>query len=507
MSNKIGSVSYFRALFLTHFFILASPVAMAAEDVKNDGALGSIVEGIKNLLNSLLSENLIQIFASKASEIAGGLQGSATTLAGVLALISLLWGVLMAYINKKPPVNALIEAVLFGSLAALMIKNFVWVGDGARELAKQVMANGSLSSAGLDYLGKIFGLLGALLMEVWRSLTTWDGILDLFRSGGIITIFALAIAIVFAFIGFVSLIGVALAGPFAFGIGLAISPMVAATIANPYTRRWFDQWLNFMVGAAFLSALVWIALELLGAPLVAIMVEISNQKPSAGSAVQAAILMYFSSKMIQAVPSIADSLFPGRTGAGRIGANAAEIAGVVSSTVTAAATTRIAMANATRATVSGVGQGIKGAMNASSSIKAAMKDAANVGNVIKPEGNIGEKVGAGLGLRGVQDIGAVRNKVNSAMHSAKSQLAKDKASGVGLGDRIANASESLTKEMQAIGKEGAVRAVAGGAKVAAGVLSNTLGKAAGGFSDGAKSGSQHRESMRKTMFGGKQNGE
>lgn len=509
MSNaQLGAIGIRVLLVLAPLF--GATAVMAAPAETSTGNVDSIGYGFQWLIDSILTQSILDQFAAGATGIANRLKGTARVVAGSLALIALFWGVLMAFINKKPPVNALVEVAIFGGLSALMIENFVWVSDGARSYASEIMNNGTIASKAGEFMKALFLSFGAIITKVLNSVGGLSSILDI--GDALIAFVAVCVAIIFGFLSLVTLIGLALQGPFALGIGIAISPLIAATIANPYTRRWFDQWLNFMIGAAFLTALIWVGLDLLMTPIVNIMntVASGDQASLAGSAIQAAILMFFASKMMGAVPNIADALFPGRTGTSAIASSAGDLAkatGTLAATVTAMKVASIATAKAGAS-------GVTGALNGLSTTATAMKSGMDFARN-EARGNFGEKVSAGVMATGADFAIKPMSDASAALGKAGSSIqegwAKDKTEGVKLGDRVNNAiktaADTVGKTNVAEMASGAAKAATGAAVAAAGLAGHVASGAAGKVVEGAKdqvskasSAAQHRQNMREDML-------
>lgn len=107
LNSRFWTRLVLRCGLLTALFLGAS-VAYAAQEGQSEAL--SILEALRWLSGRLLSESVLQQFVDKGKELASGMLGPARILAGGLALVSLLWGVLMAFINKKSPLNAVVEA-------------------------------------------------------------------------------------------------------------------------------------------------------------------------------------------------------------------------------------------------------------------------------------------------------------------------------------------------------------------------------------------------------------
>ncbi len=510
LNSRLWARLVLRCGLLTALFLGAS-VAYAAQEGQSEAL--SILEALRWLSGRLLSESVLQQFVDKGKELANGMLGPARILAGGLALVSLLWGVLMAFINKKSPLNAVVEAGIFASLSALMIQNFAWVSDGVYKLAKDAMGQSSLPAKAASFLESLVVGFGAILANIFGRI--FDiGFLDILQI--LPAVFAVLLALVFGLLAFVTLLGLALQGPFALGIGLAVAPMIAATIASPYTRRWFDQWLNFMVGAAFSTAMIWIALSLLMAPMEVMINDASNGKHTilAGAAFQIALLMFFASKMLAAVPSISDAIFPGRTGAGSIAASARDFASmkvdIAKMTAATVATAKLLGANAGKAAQAG--------LNGGSNVSRAMTTGWEAVRGDARSGAV-EKVGAAAMRGGESMVNDVGGRVSSATGRAVDAVSRgwqtDEFKGVKLGDRVANALKTASGELKNA-DIGVGSAMAAGAQAAGGVAMATAGaatKLAGGALDAAgqgvaagyrtvtRSSAERRKSVREQMMG------
>lgn len=482
--------------------LIAGSSLVLAQDGKGTGEINSIWAGIKWLLEQILSENLIQKFIQGATGIASNLQGPARVLAGVLALISLLWGVMIAFIDKKPPLNAALEALLFAVIAALMIQNFTWVSESAIALAKNVMGGSTVAEQATLFVKAMFNALGSIATKVFEAISKLN-FWEFFKA--LPALAAIVVAIVFGALSVVSLMGVALQGPFALAIGLSISPLIAATIANQYTRRWFDQWLNFMVASAFLTAMVFVAIKLLSEPLLVMVNSINTgaQNSLAGGAVQIAVMLYFSSKMLSAVPSICDAIFPGRTGAGAIATSAQEMA-------KAATTFAAGVAAARVATMTTAKEAIRTTGNAATNVRSAMVEGAKVASTASGSGI--DRVAKGVTAGGASMASEPLAKAATAVSNVAASVAQGwKEDGDRkLGDRVASAINNTSTAIKANNisaakiAKGSVQFATGAATAVAGTMALKVSEAVSGLAGAGtaaaraatgKTGSQTRKDM------------
>lgn len=302
-------------VFLSSIFF--STITMAADAAGAGNEIQSL-RMVANFIDSVLGRNAVDMFVSSAMPIAGGLNTMASSIAGSLALISLLWSLLLAIVSKKSALSAMMEPIIFSILTALLLANYsmivtdvVALGQDAISATGQTV--GSAFTRFLDVFLMAFINLIVAVME--RFSMTW-GIFSVVLEA-VIALVVLAVAAVLVLIALVDIVAVFLTGPVALGVGVAVGPLFIATLPLGATRRWFDQWLNFIINASMLTALAVIVMVLVqNAILESVTSFMGGETGTIGKVVAIALIASSLSKIFQAIPSFADALFPGRTGAG-----------------------------------------------------------------------------------------------------------------------------------------------------------------------------------------------
>jgi hypothetical protein len=299
---------------------LTSPGPSAVTEQQAPSQAGTLFDSIGTTFDRIANNAIGGDFADRVKfigiEFAGKLNNAALILAGALATTSLMWRVLMAMVTKKSPLDAAVEVMIFGTLTALLIANYATVVNVFAGIASDVL--GTLTSGGVggalrEFVTSSFSVIGS----IFSNFDTGTGALGFITASiDVIAGFVVAIAVLFlAAKAFVSILSVFMMGPIFFAVGVVFGPLMIATLAADYTRKWFDQWLNFMVGSAFLTVTAVVVLKIMGAVIGASAVGLAG----GGTAVAmlgVLILVSSMAKLFEAVPAMTDAIFPGRTGAG-----------------------------------------------------------------------------------------------------------------------------------------------------------------------------------------------
>lgn len=316
----------FATLLAAIFMLLASLPHTAYAAATDQGAtFTGVLEGMKGIMSNIVDNAFGKTFAerlkSNAVSLASGTTTVANAIAGALAAVTLLWAVMVAMVEKKSVIGATFEVLLFGIVAAALINNYQTVVDQVWGTANDI-----LSAVGLDipttfgnFLTSFFTPIGNLVARMVDAFGAGFWTLD-FAGAVIDSIFSVLLLLVILILliySLVHIVGVFVMGPVFFAVGVVFGPIMMATIVSSYTRQWFNQWLNFLVGSAFLSVVAVTVLRLLTLTIENAVTSLATQGSSTLALLGVAILMAMASKLYQAVPSITDAIFPGRTGAGK----------------------------------------------------------------------------------------------------------------------------------------------------------------------------------------------
>ena len=383
----------------------------AAGASQGSGGLEEFMMSIENATTGLVNQSLgtafFETIKNAALTIAAKTNSLALTIAGALAVITLIWKVMLAMLSKDSVVLATLETLILSSICFAVITQY-------SVLVNQIynIADGVLSAIGMDlgatlaeFVKSFFGPVAAVYKK-WTSQSS--GWLSMIFSSGTIDMFGTVILtiaiIVLLLLAMVNLLGVFIMGPIFFGIGIVFGPLMIATIVSDYTRQWFGNWLNFMVGSAFLTtvavAVVSLLTEVIGAT--------ASQLGSGGSGILAMVVLTLlaatTSKIFESVPRITDAIFPGRTGASM-------------------AINKSMVPSAVNATKSAAGA----AMNPVSTAKAgAMSAARGMGSAARAVGNSD----AGKGVRAAVSAGSKGASMGSAASSSAAAGSNTHPNGV-----------------------------------------------------------------------------
>lgn len=361
-------------LLITFTVIGAFPESSYAAEDENPGAfvefLMSIEEATKGVVNDALGKDFIERVKQAALSKAEATTTIALSLGGAIALLTLIWSVMILMLSRQSVVGATVEVLLYGLIAAALITQYSTLVDQIFSIAMSL-----LSAIGLDvgstlseFLQSFFLPLAAVFRRFGEDSAPWYSFEFLKISLDMLgTLVLTAIVIVLLLSAIVSLLSVLLVGPIFFGVGIIFGPIMIATLVSSFTRQWFNQWLNFMIGSAFLTTVAIAVVSLLTG-----VIGVTAQRLGAGGSGLLAmaglvLLAATTGKIFESVPAITDAIFPGRTGAGRalnmkMGATMASATGTV---IDAAAMA----ANPASSAKNGIKSALAGAQSAAGAVK------------------------------------------------------------------------------------------------------------------------------------------
>ncbi|WP_234265129.1 type IV secretion system protein [Hydrogenophaga sp. NFH-34] len=314
-----------------------------------------------DIINGVFGRNFAETIKNSALTFAGNLTATANVLGGALALVTLLWKVTLAMVSKTSVINATFEVLLFGIIAFALINNYALLVNQVWDIA-----TAALSAVGADIGSAFSDFVTAFLTPVgnafarWQAVTSgqgfWSSLFSKASLDWIGTVLMSIVIMLLIIFSIINIVGVFLMGPMFFGVGVIFGPLMIASIVSDFTRKWFDQWLNFMVGSAFLTAVAVAVLKLLTEVIGTTVKTIADGTSSTLGLMGVALLMASAAKLFGAVPAITDAIFPGRTGAGSAipgGGGSSKVGGGVAGGATGAVTGAAAGA-AVGAAVSGM---------------------------------------------------------------------------------------------------------------------------------------------------------
>lgn len=332
-SRWFSVFAFLTGLFLASSSAFSAPPPVAPAPAPAPSSIVSDVSRIANgaslyviggTIDRALGGNLVQNFKTSGLSIASGLMGGAKILGGALALAALLWEIILALIKGESTLPATTECLLYAVVTAALLGNYTQIVNDIVGLGTWLIgATGkTLGTATHDFIQSIYTKLIDVIVKAIENMSTIN-IVKLSASliDAVIAIFLIAIAAFFMIISLVELIGVVLAGPVVIGIAVALGPLFVATLASSWTRRWFSQWINFLVNGAMLTGLVVVVLMLVTG-FITLNVGAPSSGYLSGEALMLALLAAGMGKIFSAIPSMADGLFPGRTSAGSASAGA-----------------------------------------------------------------------------------------------------------------------------------------------------------------------------------------
>lgn len=396
------------------------------------GVFEGMLDGLKNafagLINSTFGQGFSDNVKNAAISMAAALVGPAKYLAGAIGLITLIWRVMLAMASKESVLNATLEVLIFGLIAALLIDNYEKVVNQVWDIANQAMEAVGLG-IGQTFAEFVTSFLAPIgdTFKNWQKLNEAKGIwsslfsestLDLLGS----IIMTIAIIILLA-LAVIEIVGVFVMGPVFFAVGVVFAPLMIATIISGMTRKWFEQWFNYMVGSAFLTAVAVAVMKLLTLSIGGAVKNLGQGGSTTLALLGIVLLMGSAAKLFSAVPSITDAIFPGRTGAGA--AIAGGGGGVVKNMVAGAAGAAVgaAAAAAGKGSVSGtVGRAVSG-------MSTALKNAAGVARNSSKQNPVATAAGMLWQAGGKQAASALGSVGRTAVDNARKSVGGMRGNG------------------------------------------------------------------------------
>lgn len=322
------------------FLIKFLPLLLLSFGARAEEGKGAEIFSLKiveEMINSVFGKSTVDVFVAGALSIASRLNSMAMGLAGILALISILWGLLFAILEKKSVFSSVMETLVFCVLTVLLLGNYQLIIQDVVNLGqKTIEASGG--SVGEAFTGFIKTFVSAFVKLFDAAISNFEGSWSFLTIAMevIVSLIFLVIAAIFVFVSLVELVAVFLMGPVGLGIGVAIGPLFIATLPWNETRSWIKKWLDFIIVSSMITALAVIVMVLIQNVLVETVKAIGapgESGASVGRVIAFALICASLSKIFGNIPAFADALFPGRSGvpsskgeAAKSGVNAAKAA-------------------------------------------------------------------------------------------------------------------------------------------------------------------------------------
>lgn len=302
----------------------ATDAAMAAANGTKTEAWADVIslETVGKAFTNVFPDNIIGTLAANAQTKASGLRGLALSLTGALLLAYGLWAILLAMKDGKPVIDEVVERLIYGALIVFLINSYTIIVNDVLLLGNALIAKTgttfgqAIAAYIVTFVGTGIKLIIKALMGVFslNIITSAASLLILLMFAGI--------ALKMLLDSLIEVFTIALTGPVYFAVAVTLGPLFIATMASPWTIRWFDQWINFVINAGTLTALLVIVLVTITTFFSSIFQAAAsadaagNGLAMAGQVIQYVALTAIAGKIIAQVPAMADGLLPGRTGAG-----------------------------------------------------------------------------------------------------------------------------------------------------------------------------------------------
>jgi type IV secretory pathway VirB6-like protein len=306
----------FFAAFLVMLTLTASASAADSTTPNTDSILG-----VTAAIESVVGQNLVNRFMAGGLQISAQMTEYAKILAGALLTVHILWQITMNMVNNKEILEGVIEDLVFGAVVVFLLYLYPVIVKDIVEFGQKIMdlgASGGIAEAVSKFIRALWGQMATIFKESISQLSSWNGFLDYLGKSidMVIALFFSFFALILGALALAEVLSVVILGPVIIGLSIALGPLFVAMLATSWTRRWFDQWLNFFINGALLTAIMAILLSLISNVLLNQLSSSVWGSSLTGGALAMAILCLSLGKIISAVPSFADALLPGRTGAG-----------------------------------------------------------------------------------------------------------------------------------------------------------------------------------------------
>ncbi len=290
----------------------AVPVAAATSNIQS-------ISIITSMVSSIVGTGFAMKFINAGKAIAAKFTQGALTIAGALALMTLIWEITINMKDGKPLLEGVVETMMFCAVVMFLISKYTMIVDDLRGIGEYILqqvAGGDIGSAVSQFISTFLVKIFQMVSQSWAELTKLQSIFEIVDA--LLALVLSLAAFGFALMATVEILSVALVGPFTFALGIALGPFFVCTLVSSWTRRWFDQWINFMVNAACLTGILAIALAIISTAVIAgsPVMSTATGNSLAAEALGLALFASIMGKLISAVPNYADALFPGRTSAG-----------------------------------------------------------------------------------------------------------------------------------------------------------------------------------------------
>nr|WP_315597416.1 type IV secretion system protein [uncultured Cupriavidus sp.] len=319
--TNIMSVAFVRrmlvliaALLLIHSGSVIAETQPSTDTSKQDAALaalvmpqpGSIGEAFSNFLNKFgdFTPNLI----TGATALSTTVRPEADKIAFGLAVITLTFAALR-FAGTSDPTSAwtdLLETVLVIGVFAALYSGYTQFGPGIYNWFSQLSTkiSGTNTTNPVIVLASIGGsFIDSFLKAL--SAASWYQILGVAFSGLLLAVaFTLCEIAALVYTFFISL------GMIQVAIGIVIGPIAVALGFHDYSRRFFNSWLDFMIGGSMYIVVAAIMGKLVISSFAASISDINavgtNSSASAAQAIGYALLMIF---VAFEIPKIAGAIF------------------------------------------------------------------------------------------------------------------------------------------------------------------------------------------------------
>lgn len=314
-----------RLMTFLRIFVLLSVMAiapMASADEPSSGGFFSGLAATSEAVRTRVSSQAIESLKTHGLAIAGGLEGKALALGGVLALLYLVVRTIQTLgASNESMLQVIFDVALPAMIAAALIKTYsARVGDLTATL--EILRLGAQ-----DPLSNIIQYFTRALDMIYEALMTAFGKVDLISNlwkgqfpgaqllDFIATVLLACAMLLIIIMAIAEVAGIVLLGPFLFAIGLAFGPIFIALMVTPWTRDYFGKWINFMVAAALVSGVAGVAVSIASTLFSGLTSHIPADTPIAASLAVMTIMIVTVNSILSQVPQIASAMVPGSLGA------------------------------------------------------------------------------------------------------------------------------------------------------------------------------------------------
>ena len=285
------------------------------------GAFFLELEKVASVAQSKFTSAVTDTMYAAGMGIGIGLIPSALAVGGSLALVYFTYQIVMTMGEKSNSsmINALFETCVPFVVAALLIKGYATYMDSFKYFLNILSTVGTDPVAGMTdfYGGALKMIRQAIILGIQNVKAAIGFEPTVMAAIDLLGVILVAIPILFLVVmGIAEVFGILILGPFLHGIAAAFGPIFIAGLVTPWTKTYFGTWLNFLVGAAVVTGVARVGLQIAAGIFANINIDtVASDAPVAAALLLVGVILMAVNTVISQIPGIASAMVPGNLGA------------------------------------------------------------------------------------------------------------------------------------------------------------------------------------------------